>query len=87
MKKCDLGTQSISSMYVVSINGPRYPKSVTVFAKNIFQKDGGEGHSTFGSVETVVRMTLFSYFYRGPKTILFVYIISQMQENPGTETI
>ena len=60
VKKCDLGTQSISSMYVVSINGPRYPKSVTVFAKNIFQKDGGEGHSTFGSVETVVRMTLFS---------------------------
>ena len=44
----------------MSINGPRYPKSVTVFAKNIFQKDGGEGHSTFGSVETVVRMTLFS---------------------------
>ena len=60
VKKCDLGTQSISSMYVVSMNGPRYPKSVTVFAKNIFQKDGGEGHSTFGSVETVVRMTLFS---------------------------
>ena len=48
-------------MYVVSINGPRYPKSVTVFAKNIFQKDGGGGYSTFGSVETVVRITLFSY--------------------------
>ena len=49
------------------------PKSVTVFAKNIVQKDGGGGYSTF---ESVVRMTLFCFLrcFIGGEKLPFLYI-------------